>query len=112
MRLADQVGENILHIKCTRKRWYNDSRWADKSKPPVDAPAWTISSSYQSDEDDEDDKEDDEEDDDDDDNEMDELDHEEEGENAAASGSGNAGGRNEKSNKEIIVTNSDSNETD
>ncbi|CAG8707071.1 14112_t:CDS:2, partial [Ambispora leptoticha] len=46
LRLADEVGGNIAKVKCIRKRWYNDQRWVDKSTPPDDAPAWTISSSY------------------------------------------------------------------
>lgn len=57
MRLADQVGEKISHIKCTRKRWYNDLRWADRSKPPLDAPNWTISASYHSEDEEEEERE-------------------------------------------------------
>ena len=44
----DQVGERTLHIKCDRKRWYNDARWVDNSKPPEEAPLWSISTTYQS----------------------------------------------------------------
>ena len=72
LRLADEVGEKISHIKCARKRWHNDSRWFDKSKPPVAAPIWAIASSYHSDEEEE---------------EMEELERDEYYENATASSS-------------------------
>lgn len=50
LRLADEMGEKISHVKCSRKRWYCDAKWADRSKPPLDAPVWSISTSYISDE--------------------------------------------------------------
>ncbi|CAG8769286.1 1911_t:CDS:1, partial [Funneliformis caledonium] len=43
---ADQVGENVSHIKISRHRWYDDNKWIDKSKPPEDVPKWAISQSY------------------------------------------------------------------
>src|SRR2546421_2659186 len=36
----------IQHVRVQRKRWYDDALFQDKSIPPDDAPAWTISSSY------------------------------------------------------------------
>ncbi|CAB5368579.1 unnamed protein product [Rhizophagus irregularis] len=47
LRHADKVGETIQNIKVMRKRWYNDQTYVDNnSKPPLDAPKWTISTSY------------------------------------------------------------------
>src|SRR6059058_809373 len=43
---ADKVGDTIQHIRVQRKRWYDDALYQDESTPPDDAPAWTISSSY------------------------------------------------------------------
>jgi len=40
------VGDNIQHVRVQRKRWYDDASFKDESTPPDDAPAWTISSSY------------------------------------------------------------------
>jgi hypothetical protein len=40
------VGDNIQHVRVQRKRWYDDALFKDESTPPDDAPAWTISSSY------------------------------------------------------------------
>src|SRR2546421_6956675 len=36
----------IQHVRVQRKRWYDDALFQDESTPPDDAPAWTISSSY------------------------------------------------------------------
>ena len=33
-------------VRVQRKRWYDDALYQDESTPPDDAPAWTISSSY------------------------------------------------------------------
>ncbi|PKY47385.1 hypothetical protein RhiirA4_421353 [Rhizophagus irregularis] len=49
LRCADGVGESVQHIKIQRKRWYNDRIFKDDSKPPEDAPYWTISSTYKPD---------------------------------------------------------------
>lgn len=46
LRQADKVGDNIQHVRVQRKRWYDDALFQDESIPPDDAPAWTISSSY------------------------------------------------------------------
>ncbi|PKC53798.1 hypothetical protein RhiirA1_478551 [Rhizophagus irregularis] len=47
LRRADEVGETIQNIKMTRKRWYNDQTYVENnSKPPLNAPKWTISTSY------------------------------------------------------------------
>ncbi|CAB4441974.1 unnamed protein product [Rhizophagus irregularis] len=46
LRLSDSVGEKISHVKVFRRRWYEDKKWCDNSKPPEDAPEWTISRSY------------------------------------------------------------------
>src|SRR6266516_3500264 len=46
LRQADKVGDNIQHVRVQRKRWYDDALYQDESTPPDDAPAWTISSSY------------------------------------------------------------------
>src|SRR5436190_19367607 len=43
---ADKVGDTIQHVRVQRKRWYDDALYQDESTPPDDAPAWTISSSY------------------------------------------------------------------
>ena len=43
---ADKVGDTIQHVRVQRKRWYDDALFQDESTPPDDAPAWTISSSY------------------------------------------------------------------
>src|SRR5260363_123454 len=50
LRLTDEMGEKISHVKCSRKRWYSDAKWADKSKPPLEALVWSISVSYHSNE--------------------------------------------------------------
>src|SRR5204863_7489859 len=42
----DKVGDTIQHVRVQRKRWYDDALYQDESTPPDDAPAWTISSSY------------------------------------------------------------------
>src|ERR1043166_4173721 len=46
LRQADKVGDTIQHVRVQRKRWYDDALFQDESTPPDDAPAWTISSSY------------------------------------------------------------------
>ena len=46
LRQADKVGDTIQHVRVQRKRWYDDALYQDESTPPDDAPAWTISSSY------------------------------------------------------------------
>ena len=46
LRQADKVGNTIQHVRVQRKRWYDDALYQDESTPPDDAPAWTISSSY------------------------------------------------------------------
>ena len=46
LRQADKVGDTIQHVRVQRKRWYDDTLFQDESTPPDDAPAWTISSSY------------------------------------------------------------------
>ena len=46
LRQADTVGDTIQHVRVQRKRWYDDALFQDESKPPDDAPEWTISSSY------------------------------------------------------------------
>ena len=46
LRQADKVGDNIQHVRVQRKRQYDDALFQDESIPPDDAPAWTISSSY------------------------------------------------------------------
>src|ERR1043166_6450830 len=46
LRQADKVDDNIQHVRVQRKRWYDDALFQDESIPPDDAPAWTISSSY------------------------------------------------------------------
>ncbi|CAB4431075.1 unnamed protein product [Rhizophagus irregularis] len=46
LRLSDSVGEKISHVKVFRCHWYEDKKWCDNSKPPEDAPEWTISRSY------------------------------------------------------------------
>ncbi|GBC51294.2 probable serine/threonine-protein kinase clkA [Rhizophagus irregularis DAOM 181602=DAOM 197198] len=49
LRHADLTGESIQNIKVGRKRWYNDQLYIENnSKPPRNAPAWAISSSYRS----------------------------------------------------------------
>jgi hypothetical protein len=40
------VGEQLSHIKTKRKRWYDDTIYKDKSKPPIEAPRWAISIGY------------------------------------------------------------------
>ena len=45
-RQADKVGDTIQHVRVQRKRWYDDALYQDESTPLDDAPAWTISSSY------------------------------------------------------------------
>ncbi|CAG8795327.1 18111_t:CDS:2, partial [Gigaspora rosea] len=42
----DKICENIAHVKKVRKRWYDFMKWTDSSKPPDDAPEWTISTNY------------------------------------------------------------------
>ncbi|CAB4375942.1 unnamed protein product [Rhizophagus irregularis] len=49
LRCIDGVGESVQHIKIQRKWWYNDRIFKDDSKPPEDAPYWTISSTYKPD---------------------------------------------------------------
>ncbi len=44
--MADQVGEKINHVKVGRRRWYDDAKWKDNTKPPEDAPEWSVSQSY------------------------------------------------------------------
>src|ERR1043166_7741160 len=46
LRQADKVGDTIQHVRVQRKRWYDHALFQDESTPPDDAPAWTISSSY------------------------------------------------------------------
>src|SRR5881227_2091740 len=46
LRQADKVGDTIQHVRVQRKRWYDVALYQDESTPPDDAPAWTISSSY------------------------------------------------------------------
>src|ERR1043166_870605 len=46
LRQADKVGDTIQHVRIQRKRWDDDALFQDESTPPDDAPAWTISSSY------------------------------------------------------------------
>ena len=46
LRQADKVGDTIQHVRVQRKRWYDDALFQDELTPPDDAPAWTISSSY------------------------------------------------------------------
>src|SRR2546422_8759869 len=46
LQQADKVGDTIQHVRVQRKRWYDDALYQDESTPPDDAPAWTISSSY------------------------------------------------------------------
>ena len=46
LRQANKVGDTIQHVRVQRKRWYDDALFQDESTPPDDAPAWTISSSY------------------------------------------------------------------
>src|SRR2546421_2540328 len=46
LRQADKVGDTIQHVRVQRKCWYDDALFQDESTPPDDAPAWTISSSY------------------------------------------------------------------
>ncbi|RIB10209.1 hypothetical protein C2G38_2206774 [Gigaspora rosea] len=53
LQLADEMSEKTSHIKCSRKRWYNNRNWADKTKPPIDAPEWAISATYHSEEEEE-----------------------------------------------------------
>ncbi|PKY62696.1 hypothetical protein RhiirA4_551282 [Rhizophagus irregularis] len=49
LRHADLTGESIQNIKVGRKRWYNDQLYIENnSKPPRNALAWAISSSYRS----------------------------------------------------------------
>ncbi|GET58354.1 hypothetical protein GLOIN_2v1879967 [Rhizophagus irregularis DAOM 181602=DAOM 197198] len=36
----------ISHVKVFHRRWYEDKKWCDNFKPPEDAPEWTISRSY------------------------------------------------------------------
>ena len=46
LRQADKVDDTIQHVRVQRKRWYDDALFQDESTTPDDAPAWTISSSY------------------------------------------------------------------
>ncbi|PKK55421.1 hypothetical protein RhiirC2_802445 [Rhizophagus irregularis] len=49
LRYADMIGESIQNVKIGRKRWYDDQLYIENnSKPPRNAPAWAISSSYHS----------------------------------------------------------------
>ncbi|CAB4397810.1 unnamed protein product [Rhizophagus irregularis] len=49
LRYADMIGESIQNVKIGRKRWYDDQLYIENnSKPPCNAPAWAISSSYHS----------------------------------------------------------------
>ncbi len=49
LRRADSIGDTIQHVKVQRKRWYDDVLFQDDSIPPDDAPTWTVSSTYISD---------------------------------------------------------------
>src|SRR2546421_2165442 len=46
LQQADKVDDTIQHVRVQRKRWYDDALYQDESTPLDDAPAWTISSSY------------------------------------------------------------------
>ncbi|CAG8768231.1 7517_t:CDS:2, partial [Funneliformis caledonium] len=36
-------GDQAVHIKISRRHWYDDNKWINKSKPPEDASKWAIS---------------------------------------------------------------------